>query len=82
MTDFDNDKNVWQRVEPDSPCQNICLIDPDSKLCIGCYRTGDEIARWSAMGAEARRDITAVLPARIGLVKRGRKGGRRARVND
>ena len=32
--------------EISSPCVKICVIDPLSALCIGCGRTGDEIARW------------------------------------
>ena len=32
----------WSRDEPDSPCRRICLIHPESGLCIGGYRSG----RW------------------------------------
>jgi predicted Fe-S protein YdhL (DUF1289 family) len=32
-----------------SPCNSVCRIDPRSGLCEGCYRTLDEIARWSAI---------------------------------
>ena len=32
-----------------SPCVNICTLDPATGLCRGCGRTGDEIARWTAM---------------------------------
>ncbi|HKA64329.1 MAG TPA: DUF1289 domain-containing protein [Methyloceanibacter sp.] len=39
-------------------------MDAGSGLCIGCGRTLDEIAGWAAMGAEERRAIMAVLPAR------------------
>ena len=30
----------------DSPCNDICTIDAQSNLCIGCGRTQDEIAGW------------------------------------
>ena len=30
-----------------SPCINICILDPDKDLCIGCYRTAEEISKWS-----------------------------------
>ena len=30
----------------DSPCIDICTIDPDSNLCIGCGKTLEEIKNW------------------------------------
>ena len=30
----------------DSPCKNICILDPDKKICLGCYRYMDEIENW------------------------------------
>ncbi len=38
-----------------SPCINVCRMDPASDLCVGCARTIDEIAAWSALDAAARR---------------------------
>ena len=32
--------------EVPSPCIQICAVDPDG-VCIGCFRTLDEIACWS-----------------------------------
>ena len=29
-----------------SPCIKVCRLDPHSGLCVGCFRTADEIARW------------------------------------
>ena len=47
-----------------SPCIGICHLRADG-LCDGCLRSGDEIARWMAMGdAERRRIMDEVLPAR------------------
>ena len=28
------------------PCIQICTIDPDSELCMGCSRTSEEINNW------------------------------------
>jgi uncharacterized protein len=39
-----------------SPCINVCTLDAAS-VCIGCGRTIDEIARWSGMNAEERRQV-------------------------
>ncbi len=47
-----------------SPCIGICRLGSDG-YCEGCLRSGDEIARWVAMGeAERRRLVDEVLPAR------------------
>ena len=54
----------WQRDEPDSPCVKICILDPKSKRCIGCKRTGDEIAKWGRLSASARTAIMADLATR------------------
>jgi len=44
-----------------SPCTSVCVIDPASRLCRGCARTLDEIARWgSATEAERRAILVAV----------------------
>ena len=31
-----------------SPCVSICALNTDD-VCVGCYRTGDEITRWWGM---------------------------------
>jgi predicted Fe-S protein YdhL (DUF1289 family) len=48
----------------ETPCINVCTLDPRSGLCIGCGRTVDEIARWGSMSAADRTRIMAELPAR------------------
>ncbi|MEM9590798.1 MAG: DUF1289 domain-containing protein, partial [Pseudomonadota bacterium] len=30
----------------ETPCVNICMLDETSGLCIGCGRSGEEIADW------------------------------------
>ena len=35
-----------QPLELESPCISICQIDELSGLCIGCYRTIEEIQGW------------------------------------
>lgn len=48
----------------ESPCSGVCQLDP-SGLCLGCRRSGDEIARWRQMTDEERRYLMqVVLPAR------------------
>jgi predicted Fe-S protein YdhL (DUF1289 family) len=71
---------VWKRAEIESPCVKLCVVHPESRLCMGCYRTIDEITAWSGMTPEARRAVMAELPARAPLVKGARRGGRAGRV--
>ena len=69
---------IWQRDEVDSPCVKICIIHPETRLCLGCRRSIDEISRWSGMTTEERREITAVLAERNPGPNR-RSGGAGAR---
>jgi predicted Fe-S protein YdhL (DUF1289 family) len=47
-----------------SPCNKVCVMDPDSGLCRGCQRTLDEIARWGTMSEDEQRAVIARLPER------------------
>ncbi|AZU57331.1 DUF1289 domain-containing protein [Ralstonia pseudosolanacearum] len=47
-----------------SPCINVCKMDGARGLCIGCMRTLDEIAAWSALPDAARVAIWRQLPER------------------
>jgi hypothetical protein len=40
------EKNVLGMVK--SPCVAVCALD-ENDVCIGCYRTGDEIMHWGTM---------------------------------
>jgi hypothetical protein len=51
-------------VEVGSPCISICVIDPPTGLCAGCYRTLDEIAGWIGLSAGERRTLVAELTQR------------------
>ena len=57
--------DVIAQVQPiASPCINICRIDRETKLCEGCLRTLDEIARWGGGTPEWRVAVMAALPGR------------------
>ncbi|MGH1507076.1 DUF1289 domain-containing protein [Ralstonia solanacearum] len=47
-----------------SPCINVCRMDAARGLCVGCMRTLDEIAAWSALPDAARITIWRQLPGR------------------
>lgn len=44
---------------PQSPCILVCAMDARTGLCLGCHRTMDEIAGWSAAGDAEKRAILA-----------------------
>jgi predicted Fe-S protein YdhL (DUF1289 family) len=69
---------IWKRAEIESPCVKVCVIDPATGFCIGCFRTIDEIAGWSALTPVARARVMDELPGRA-AAKRRRRGGRAAR---
>ena len=48
-----------------SPCVNICQIDEATGWCIGCRRTIDEIACWTAGSDTWRDQVIAALPTRV-----------------
>ena len=50
--------------DPASPCIAVCILDPASGLCRGCWRNIDEITRWSNLDAAEKRRILAELPRR------------------
>ncbi|MDX1442283.1 MAG: DUF1289 domain-containing protein [Gammaproteobacteria bacterium] len=47
----------------ESPCTGVCTLD-DQGYCIGCLRTGHEIAAWPRMAESARRDLLETLVQR------------------
>lgn len=55
----------------ESPCVKICAYRPGTEICEGCGRTGEEITRWRDMTDAERREIMALLPARLERLKQG-----------
>ena len=47
-----------------SPCVGVCSIDPESKLCLGCLRSIDEIAIWSQIDNKKALEIMKDLKNR------------------
>ena len=72
--------DIWARNEIDSPCIRICVIHPEERLCVGCYRSIEEIAGWSRLSPAERRAIMADLPARAPRLAK-RRGGRMGRLD-
>ncbi|MFY2824711.1 DUF1289 domain-containing protein [Ruegeria sp. MALMAid1280] len=72
---------VWKRNEVESPCVQICVVHPTERICTGCFRTIDEISRWSKMDSAERAEIMDELPSRKPRLAK-RRGGRSARMNN
>jgi predicted Fe-S protein YdhL (DUF1289 family) len=49
----------------ESPCIKVCTLDARSGRCLGCGRTVDEIARWTAMSEADRKRVMGELPRRL-----------------
>ncbi len=47
-----------------SPCIKICCIDPVTGYCEGCFRTLEEIGKWTQYNEEERKRILEELPHR------------------
>ncbi len=47
-----------------SPCINICKMDDRNGLCLGCFRTLDEITVWSRTDDATRAQILAAVTRR------------------
>ena len=73
-----NIDDIWKRDEIDSPCIKLCSIHPGERICIGCYRSIEEIGSWSQLSPEQRREIMADLLDRAPRVQK-RRGGRASR---
>ena len=54
------------------PCISVCVLDPATGICTGCFRTLDEIAAWSVLDDAGKRAVLAALPARRAQAKAAR----------
>jgi len=72
--------DVWRRAEIESPCKKVCVMHPHADLCMGCFRTREEIAKWSRLSPDERREIMAQLDSREKAIPKKRRGGRARRI--
>ena len=47
-----------------TPCVKVCFVDPKAELCVGCFRTMEELGRWTRYNDAERSEILAELPER------------------
>lgn len=43
--------------EVTSPCVSVCAVDESTGLCVGCYRTLDEIQGWWDLDNQSKQKI-------------------------
>lgn len=48
-----------------SPCIAVCDMDASTGLCLGCYRSLEEIARWSRSTPGVKRQVWQTLLDRL-----------------
>ena len=54
-----------------SPCIGVCMMDPQTDLCDGCYRTMDEIAEWWDLSSEEKKAVHAAIDKRVDMIMEG-----------
>ena len=59
-----------------SPCKKVCVVDPREAICVGCFRTMDELGRWMAMSHDERLAVKAELKPREAAYREKRKAAR------
>lgn len=47
-----------------TPCVQVCFVDPAAGVCVGCFRTMEELGRWTKYSDGEREAILAALPQR------------------
>ncbi len=51
-------------MEITSPCVKICELDEHKTLCIGCFRTVEEIGEWRLASQDRQLEILTASKAR------------------
>lgn len=52
-----------------TPCVRLCVVDGESGLCLGCFRTLKEVAGWSAFSHAQREALMVELPERRSRIR-------------
>lgn len=52
-----------------TPCVQVCIVDGESGLCLGCHRTLAEVAGWTRFTDDERAAIIGSLPARRDAIR-------------
>ncbi len=52
-----------------TPCIKVCVVDGESGLCLGCFRSLQEVAAWQKLTEADRSSIMAELPSRRSRIR-------------
>ena len=55
---------MTERGDLRSPCIQVCILDPETRMCTGCLRTIEEITDWIDYTDDQRTAILGELPGR------------------
>lgn len=47
-----------------SPCIQVCFVDPEDRMCVGCFRTLEELGRWTRFSDAERAALKPELEKR------------------
>lgn len=47
-----------------TPCVKVCFVDPKAEICVGCFRTMEELGCWTRYSDAERKAIMQALPER------------------
>ncbi|WP_300381158.1 DUF1289 domain-containing protein [Henriciella sp.] len=53
----------------ETPCRQVCAVDGQTGLCLGCARTLKEIGGWSGLSDAERRAVMQELDQRMDRLK-------------
>ncbi|MCC7265859.1 MAG: DUF1289 domain-containing protein [Caulobacteraceae bacterium] len=52
-----------------TPCVKVCVVDGESGLCLGCYRTLAEVAGWARFSDDERAALMSQLSSRKSRIR-------------
>jgi len=64
-----------------SPCIDDCKFDRKSDMCVGCFRTNEEIRQWKKMTDHKRHQILALRRQRQSKIEKKAVSGLADRVS-
>lgn len=65
-----------------SPCVKLCIIHQETQLCLGCFRSLNEISSWKSYNEEEKQSILGKLNERETLLNNRPRKGRKKRLRN
>ena len=60
---------VGASAEVPSPCISVCRMSTATDMCMGCFRTRNEIAGWSSADADGKRAVWSLIRQRMAALQ-------------